>query len=150
MINQAIAKDYALTGKNNLDYYGSDVTDAERENLFKNNLSLVFFDAMSNGAWHTGMITQDGLGYQFYVNGSGTFNQNNELSSNNFVSDGCIVTNTKLLDLMKEGSWWDCPDTPGSPGNLTGAYRFICSLDRCIPDENTAAIINSSDPTKAE
>ena len=35
-----------------------------------------------------------------------------------------------------------------SNGKIGGPYDFFCALDRCVPSESTAKIMNAADPTK--
>ena len=140
VINQAISMDKALTGEDLSQYEvvgNTSATDEKIINMFKKRLSITDTYAYDY------FLTQDGLGFRFTYYGD----------SGDNVFHGYIVTkpSKSAAEVYNyQESIMEYEGTTSTVGHLNGLYDFICSYDRCVPSENTAAIINAADPTKAE
>ena len=142
VINQALATNYALTN-NNL----SVIVDADGiMNIFNKRLSIVKSYSDGNGECY--FLTQDGLLFVFFAGHTDSFNPDSQLSSSNYWASFNLLTKIPEAGLSDEEN----PTLPAAAtkGNLTGNYTFYCGYDRCVPSDNTTAIMNATDPTKAD
>lgn len=140
MVNQAIATNYALTN-NDL----STIVDADGiMNIFNKRLSIVKSYSDGNGECY--FLTQDGLLFVFQAGHTDPFNPNNSINANNHWGSFNLLTKIPEAGLSDE----ELPTLPqaATKGHLTGNYTFYCSYDRCVPTDDTTAIMNATDPTK--
>ena len=134
MINQALAMNYSLTGK-----YVEEYKDSSENllNMFKNRLSIVDSSTSLDFPYFT---TQDGLTYAIEVTGS----YDPEIGEVNDESYSFLLyLSTKPF---QKGD--NINDYVSTNGKIGEPYLFFCALDRCVPSESTAKIMNAADPTK--
>ena len=158
VLNQAYATNYAMTGENlHLEGEYDDIYPEEAiKTMLKKYISV---DSSYNGY---GFRTTDGIvifpadpagnsectGMECVnINGNGKCGAEVLVFTTSKTASSSYVSNWMGGGETGEGSWWG--DT-GSLGNINGVYGFICAADRCAPTEKTAAIMNSTDPTKSE
>ena len=136
VINQAIAMDYALTGKDLSNY---DSTSAILD-MLKKRISITDTDS---GAFKT----VDGS--TFYIEYWDNYNEANDIGDNNNIM--FVYYTTQPLSPQDVLNKLDSDGYPQAStlGNMTGWYRFNCGKDRCVPSSGTAAILNATDPTKS-
>ena len=153
VINQAISMDKALTGEDLSQYESGSVnaTNANIINMFKKRLSIsdVVYNELPT------FLMQDGLGFMFtYEHPMDTTKELGVGAGKDDAFQLYIITKPCktaeevnqffFVDILTNGNG------AAQVGDLNGAYYFVCSYDRCIPSEDTAAILNAADPTKAE
>jgi len=150
VVNQAIAMDKALTGED-LSQYS---TAEQVYEMFKKRMSVTD-SGYSSLVDSYALLLQDGLGL-FIANFFDTenFRTSEDIGLGNNVFTMAFSTQQNDDILKMSNNLNECIENNGGnlgrPGHLCGDYIFYCGIDRCVPSEETAAILNSADPTKAE
>ena len=142
VINQALATNYALTEK-----YLSDYTSSEQMvDMLKKRLVATSASTTDETPFY--VRTQDGWAYIFWGTNN-EYDSSREIKPENAYLEVYVATQPNNEDTGMGVLGNHCM-TVSSLGNLTGCFVFYCGYDRCVPSPGTAAIINASDPTKAE
>ena len=141
ILNQAISLNYANTDKKLSDYGDEEAI----VDMLKKNMNVV------NSGNYT-IITQDGLLYHSMGYGQAGAGSNITFwictNCNKYASTNLNETDMGMA--LQYGHDPSGENYTSTLGHLTGLYTIYCNDNGCVPDSDTAAIINSTDPTKAE
>ena len=141
VLNQAVAMDKALSGEDLSQYENC----WKLTQMFPKRLSATYLGEVDSNEF--AFKTQDGLIFNC-KSGMENFNANEVTSKDNYRFTFAIMTERN--ESYKYDGSCVASATGATLGDLNGCYFIYCGNDICIPSEDTAAIINSIDPTKAE